>query len=109
MAARRNTPEADRLDILVTLSEAYEAKHFPLDLPDPVEVIKFVMEQRNLTVKDLVARKGATRRPTFPSSTLRRRLSFGPEAAGRLSAEDATRLLPGDEGIGSDLAAHYRG
>ena len=54
MTARRNTPEGDRLDVLVTLIEGYEAKHFPLDLPDPVAAIKFVMEQRNLTVKDLV-------------------------------------------------------
>jgi HTH-type transcriptional regulator / antitoxin HigA len=54
MAAKRNTPEGDRLDVLVTLVEAYEAKHFPLDLPNPVEAIKFMMEQRNLTVKDLV-------------------------------------------------------
>ena len=54
MTAKRNTPEGDRLDILVTLVEAYEARHFPLDLPDPVEAIKFVMEQRNLAVKDLV-------------------------------------------------------
>ncbi len=54
MTAKRNTPEGDRLDILVTLVEAYEARHFPLDLPDPVEAIKFVMEQRNLAAKDLV-------------------------------------------------------
>ncbi len=54
MGAKRNSPEGDRLDVLVTLVEAYEAKHFPLDLPDPVEAIKFAMEQRNLTVKDLV-------------------------------------------------------
>ena len=54
MTAKRSTPEGDRLDILVTLVEAYEAKHFPLDFPDPVEAIKFVMEQRNLAVKDLV-------------------------------------------------------
>ena len=54
MSAKRATSEGDRLDILATLVEAYEAKHFPLDLPDPVEAIKFVMEQRNLTVKDLV-------------------------------------------------------
>lgn len=54
MGARRNTPEGDRLDVLVTLVEAYEARHFPLDLPDPVAAIKLVMEQRNLTVKDLV-------------------------------------------------------
>jgi HTH-type transcriptional regulator/antitoxin HigA len=54
MNARRNTPEGDELDVLATLVEAYEARHFPLDLPDPVEAIKFAMEQRNLTVKDLV-------------------------------------------------------
>lgn len=54
MSAKRNSAEGDALDVLVTLIEAYEAKHFPLDLPDPVEAIKFVMEQRDLTVKDLV-------------------------------------------------------
>ena len=54
MTAKRNTPEGDRLEVLVTLIEAYERKHFPLDLPDPVEAIKFMMEQRNLTAKDLV-------------------------------------------------------
>lgn len=54
MGAKRNTAEGDRLDVLVTLIEAYEARHFPLDLPDPVEAIKFAMEQRNLSVKDLV-------------------------------------------------------
>ena len=54
MTAKRNSPEGDALDVLVTLIEAYEAKHFPLDLPDPVEAIKFAMEQRELTVKDLV-------------------------------------------------------
>ena len=54
MGAKRNSPAGDRLDVLVTLVEAYEAKHFPLDLTDPVEAIKFAMEQRNLSVKDLV-------------------------------------------------------
>ena len=48
MAARSNTPDGDRLDVLVTLVEAYEKKHFPLDLPDPVEAIKFRMEQMAL-------------------------------------------------------------
>jgi HTH-type transcriptional regulator/antitoxin HigA len=46
-------PEGERLDVLVTLVEAYERQHFPLDLPDPVEAVKFVMEQRGLTMKDL--------------------------------------------------------
>ena len=54
MGAKRDSPEGDRLDVLVTLVQAYEAKHFPLDLPDPVAAIRFVMEQRDLTVKDLV-------------------------------------------------------
>ena len=37
MHAKRGTPEGDRLDVLVTLVEAWEAKHHPIDLPDPVE------------------------------------------------------------------------
>jgi HTH-type transcriptional regulator/antitoxin HigA len=47
------TPEGDRLDILVTLVKAYEARHFPIGMPDPIEAIKFRMEQGGLTVKDL--------------------------------------------------------
>ena len=54
MGAKRGSPEGDRLDVLATLVEAYEARHFPLDLPDPVAAIRFVMEQRGLCVKDLV-------------------------------------------------------
>ena len=48
-----NTPEGDRLDILATLVQAYEAKHIPIASPDPVEAIKFRMEQSGLSVKDL--------------------------------------------------------
>src|SRR5438105_3520729 len=62
MDAKRNSPQGDKLDVLVTLVEAYEARHFPLELPDPVEAIKFAMEQRNLTVKDLVPFIGQTNR-----------------------------------------------
>lgn len=47
------TPKGDRLDILATLVQAYEARHFPIGAPDPVEAIKFRMEQSGLTVKDL--------------------------------------------------------
>ena len=53
MTAKADTPEGDRLDVLVTLVEAYECAHFPMDLPDPIEAIKFVMEQRGLTPIDL--------------------------------------------------------
>ncbi len=53
MNAKAGTPQGDRLDVLVTLIQAYEAKHFPMLPPDPVESIKFMMEQRGLTVHDL--------------------------------------------------------
>ena len=47
------TPEGDRLDILATLVDAYETQHYPMDSPDPIEAIKFRMEQQGLTRKDL--------------------------------------------------------
>ena len=53
MGAKANTADGERLDVLVTLIVAYEWKHFPLELPDPVEAIKFQMEQKGLTPKDL--------------------------------------------------------
>jgi HTH-type transcriptional regulator / antitoxin HigA len=62
MSAGPGTPEGERLDVLATLVEAYERKHFPLDLPDPVEAIKFAMDQRGLTVKDLVPMIGGPNR-----------------------------------------------
>jgi HTH-type transcriptional regulator/antitoxin HigA len=54
--------EGDRFEILVTLIEAYEARHFPLDKPDPIEAIKFRMEQSGLAVKDLEPIIGRTNR-----------------------------------------------
>ena len=48
-----DTPEGDRLDILMTLVEAYETKHHSIDPPDPVDAILFRMEQQGLTRKDL--------------------------------------------------------
>jgi HTH-type transcriptional regulator/antitoxin HigA len=62
MNARPKTPEGERLDVLVTLVESYEREHFPLDLPSPVEAIKFAMDQRGLTVKDLEPMIGRTNR-----------------------------------------------
>ena len=53
MNARANTPEGDRLDVLVTLVEAWEEKHWPIDLPDPIEAILFAMEHRGLSRRDL--------------------------------------------------------
>ena len=53
MTARPGTPEGDRLDILSTLVEAYEAEHHAIDAPDPVALIEFVMEQRGLDRADV--------------------------------------------------------
>lgn len=44
--AKSGTPKGDRLDVLATLIDAYEAKHFPMDPPDPIEAIKFRMESQ---------------------------------------------------------------
>jgi HTH-type transcriptional regulator/antitoxin HigA len=62
MSARIDTPEGERLDILATLVEAYEKKHYRFDLPDPVEAIKFRMEQSGLAPKDLVPMIGQINR-----------------------------------------------
>ena len=51
--AKAGTPEGDRLDVLATLIDSYEAEHYPMDPPDPIEAIKFRMEQQGLTRKDL--------------------------------------------------------
>ena len=51
--AKAGTPKGDRLDVLATLIEAYEVEHYPMDPPDPIEAIKFRMEQQGLSRKDL--------------------------------------------------------
>jgi HTH-type transcriptional regulator / antitoxin HigA len=51
--ARAGTKEADQLDVLVTLVDAYEAKHHPIDPPDPIDAIKFRLEQMGLDRTDL--------------------------------------------------------
>ena len=62
MHAKRNTPEGDRLDVLVALVEAWEARHYPLDLPDPIEAVKYHMEQRGLAPRDLIPFLGGRNR-----------------------------------------------
>ena len=62
MTARAGSREGERLDVLVTLVEAYEAKHYRMDLPVPVEAIKFRMEQSGLAAKDLVPMIGQLNR-----------------------------------------------
>jgi len=52
--AKEGTPEGDRLDVLTTLVEAYERKHFPIDAPDPIVAIRFRLEQQGLDHRALV-------------------------------------------------------
>ena len=51
--AKDGTPAGDRLDVLATLIDAYEARKFPMDPPDPIAAIQFRMEQQGLRRKDL--------------------------------------------------------
>jgi antitoxin component HigA of HigAB toxin-antitoxin module len=63
MSAKHNTPEGDRLDVLVTLVEAWERKHYPMDIPDPVEAIKYHMDQNGLQSRDLIPSIRCRNRP----------------------------------------------
>jgi HTH-type transcriptional regulator/antitoxin HigA len=56
------TEDGDRFEIMLTLVEAYESRHFPIEAPDPIEAIRFRMEQAGLTAKDLVPSIGALNR-----------------------------------------------
>ena len=62
MDAKPNTPQMDELEVLTTLIEAYEAQHHVIDAPDPIEAIKFRMEQEGLKQKDLVSIVGSKSR-----------------------------------------------
>jgi HTH-type transcriptional regulator / antitoxin HigA len=52
--AKQGTPQGDRLEVLATLVEAYERRHFPIDPPDPIEAIRFRLEQQGLDPRALV-------------------------------------------------------
>ena len=75
-SARAGTPEGDRLDVLATLIDAYEAEHYPMDPPDPIEAIKFRMEQQGLNRKDLAKILGTR---TRVSEVLNRRRNLSIE------------------------------
>jgi HTH-type transcriptional regulator/antitoxin HigA len=82
--ARSGTPEGDQLDVLATLIDAYEAEHFPMDPPDPIEAIRFRMEQQGLTRKDLERVLGTR---TRVSEILNRKRSLSIGMIRRLHAE----------------------
>ena len=62
MTAKRTTPDGDRLDVLVTLVEAWERQHYPMDLPDPVAAIRYHMDQNGLQPRDLIPFIGSRNR-----------------------------------------------
>jgi HTH-type transcriptional regulator / antitoxin HigA len=97
MDALPGTLEGDRLDVLVTLVEAYEARHWPIDTPDPIEAIRVRMEQMNLRQRDLEPMIGSRARVSEILSRKRsltlpmiRRLSKGLD----LRADVLIRELP---------------
>jgi HTH-type transcriptional regulator / antitoxin HigA len=79
--AKLGTAEGDRLDVLATLIDVYETTHYPMDPPDPVEAIKFRMEQQGLTRKDLEPLIGTR---TRVAEILNRRRSLSIEMIRRL-------------------------
>ncbi|MEO8007682.1 MAG: transcriptional regulator [Betaproteobacteria bacterium] len=62
MPAGKGTRDGERLDVLVTLIEAYERKHFPMELPDPIAAIRFAMQSKCLSAKDLLPMIGQINR-----------------------------------------------
>lgn len=81
MLAESGTPEGDELDVLATLVEAYEQKHFPIEAADPIEAINFRIEQLGLERKDLEPYLGSRHRV---SEILNRRRGLSLEMIRRL-------------------------
>ncbi|MCB0073608.1 MAG: hypothetical protein KDE20_19205 [Caldilineaceae bacterium] len=79
--AEPGSPEADRLDVLITLAERYEEEHHPIDPPDPIELLLHVMDARGLTRRDLQPYLGGR---TRVSEILNRRRPLTPAMIRRL-------------------------
>ena len=90
MTARAGTPEGDRLDVLSTLIEAYEAEHHAIDAPDPIALVKFAMEQRGADRAELEPMIGGRGRV---SEVLSRKRALSLSMIRKLKAEWA---LPAD-------------
>jgi HTH-type transcriptional regulator/antitoxin HigA len=82
--SKSGTPEGDRLDVLATLIDVYEAQQEPIDRPDPIEAIRFRMEQQGLTRKDLEPLIGTR---TRVSEVLNRKRTLSIGMIRRLHAE----------------------
>lgn len=74
--AKKDSPESDELDLLVTLVEAFEMKHYPIAPPDPIDAIKFRMEQMGMTSADMVKYLGSQSRVSEVLNR-KRKLSLG--------------------------------
>lgn len=90
MTARAGTPEGDRLDVLSTLVEAYEAEHYAIEAPDPIALLEFAMEQRGADRADLEPMIGARGRV---SEVLTRKRALSLSMIRKLKSEWA---LPAD-------------
>lgn len=98
--AKSGTRAGDRLDVLATLVDAYEAQHFPIAPPDPIDAIRFRMEQQGLTRKDLEPMIGSR---TRVSEVLNRKRGLSIEMIRRLRSGLG---IPADVLVGpSELAA----
>lgn len=84
MDAEPNSPRGDQLEVLVTLVESYESKHWAIEPPDPIDAIKLRMEQRGLTRTDLRRILGGSGRV---SEVLNRKRPLSVEMMRRLHAE----------------------
>jgi HTH-type transcriptional regulator / antitoxin HigA len=60
--SKKDTPEGDELDLLITLVESYEMNHYPIAPPDPIDAIKFRMEQMGIKKEDMVKYLGSQSR-----------------------------------------------
>ena len=96
MTVKANTPDGDRLDVLTTLVEAYERAHFPMDLPDAVDAIKFRMEQSGLMAKDLepvIGRKNRVYEILSRSTAFQRHLASRPDAGDLIQGTGGLRKV----------------
>jgi HTH-type transcriptional regulator/antitoxin HigA len=110
MDAAPGTSQGDRLDVLVTLVEAYEARHWEIDLPDPVDAIRIRMEQKNLRQVDLVPMIGSRGRVSEVLSRKReltlpmiRRLAVGLNLSADVLIQDPTDLTLSELPVAGDL------
>src|SRR5271169_4541806 len=115
--AKSGTREGNRLDVLATLIDAYEAEHYPMDPPDPIEAIKFRMEQQGLSRKDLEPIIGTrtrvaevlNRKRGLSIGMIRRlhdRLGISPRGADPPTAERECGVIIAEQEISDRMVRH---